>query len=562
MRADQDFRIAPSLAGLESADGTRGRRPLLTPLTRRILAVNLVAPVLLGLSLLFLDEYEDSLIATEIDALRTEGELIAASIGEGAVVIESEAQAFGAFMPAGATRRIDPARAMQLVRRLANLADIRARLYGGGGEMIADSRLLRGPGGEVRVVDLPPTDTNTMTDVMRSALAWVESLIGADENLDIYVEQVDGTAYDFAEVVGALERGEGASAVRLDTATGRKILAVAVPVQFYKQIVGAVLVSEDDQSVEARLFEVRRSILTIFAWTFAVTVLLSLYLAGTIARPVRRLAEAATLVRDGGNRQHTIPDLSKRKDEIGALSSALRDMTDGLWLRMDATEQFAADVAHEIKNPLTSLRSAVETVARIQDPEQQKQLVGIIKDDVSRLDRLISDISDASRLDAELSRAETETVTVSTLLETLADITNSDSKPNAPRVVVDLPREDDLKITGLEGRIAQVFRNLIGNAASFSPAGGKIFIRAHRDGGDGKDIYVEVEDQGPGIPKGKEEAIFSRFYSERPETEKFGTHSGLGLSISKQIVEAHRGSISAQNSSSGGACFTIRFPAL
>lgn len=559
MRADQDFRIAPSLRSLDALGGAGKRRPLLTPLTRRILAVNLVAPVLLGLSLLFLDEYEDSLIATEIDALRTEGELIAASIGEGAVVIESEAQAFGAFMPAGATRRIDPARAVQLVRRLANLADIRARLYGGGGEMIADSRLLRGPGGEVRVIDLPPTEENNLTDAMRHALAWVEDLIGADNNLDIYVEQIDGTAYDFAEVVGALERGEGASAVRIDPTTGRKVLAVAVPVQFYKQIVGAVLVSEDDQSVEARLFEVRRSILTIFAWTFAVTVLLSLYLAGTIARPVRRLAEAATLVRNGGNRQHTIPDLSKRKDEIGALSSALRDMTDGLWLRMDATEQFAADVAHEIKNPLTSLRSAVETVARIQDPEQQKQLVGIIKDDVSRLDRLISDISDASRLDAELSRAETETVTVSTLLETLADITNSDGKPDAPRVVVDLPSGDELEITGLEGRIAQVFRNLIGNAASFSPPGGKIFIRARRDG---KKICVEVEDQGPGIPKGKEEDIFSRFYSERPEAEKFGTHSGLGLSISKQIVEAHRGAISARNAPSGGACFTVTFPAL
>lgn len=559
MRADQDFRIAPSLGGLEAVGRAGKRRTLLTPLTRRILAVNLVAPVLLGLSLLFLDEYEDSLIATEIDALRTEGELIAASIGEGAVVIESEAQAFGAFMPAGATRRIDPARAVQLVRRLANLADIRARLYGGGGEMIADSRLLRGPGGEVRVVDLPPTEENSLTDAMRNALAWVEQLIGADSNLDVYVEQVDGTAYDFAEVVGALERGEGASAVRVDLNTGRKVLAVAVPVQFYKQIVGAVLVSEDDRSVEARLFEVRRSILTIFAWTFAVTVLLSLYLAGTIARPVRRLAEAATLVRDGGNRQHTIPDLSKRKDEIGALSSALRDMTDGLWLRMDATEQFAADVAHEIKNPLTSLRSAVETVARIQNPEQQKQLVGIIKDDVSRLDRLISDISDASRLDAELSRAETETVTVSTLLETLADITNSDGKPEAPRVVVDLTKDDELKITGLEGRIAQVFRNLIGNAASFSPDDGKIFIRARRDG---KEICVEVEDQGPGIPKGKEEDIFSRFYSERPEAEKFGTHSGLGLSISKQIVEAHRGTIIARNAESGGACFTVRFPAL
>lgn len=552
MRADQDLRIAPS-----SVSSSQRQGPLLSLLTRRILAVNLVAPVLLGFGLLFLDEYEESLIATEIDGLRTEGELIAASIGEGAVVIETESEAFGAFMPAGATRRIDPESARQLIRRLAGLADIRARLYGVGGVLVADSRLLRGPGGEVRVVDLPPAETDIATDYMRRGFAWVESILGASETLPLYVEQPNGTGYDFFEVVGALERGEAASAVRIDQ-RDRKILAVAVPVQFYKQIVGAVFVSVDDAAVEARLFEVRSSILEIFAWTFAVTVLLSLYLAGTIARPIKRLAEAATMVRDGQSRQHKIPDLSKRRDEIGALSSALRDMTEGLWLRMDATEQFAADVAHEIKNPLTSLRSAVETVARIEDPDQQKQLMGIIKDDVGRLDRLISDISDASRLDAELSRAESEPFALATLLETLTEVTNSNDDPDAPRVVLDLPPADDLTVKGLEGRLAQVFRNLIGNASSFSPQGGKIFIRGGRDRGQ---IKIEVEDQGPGIPVGKEKAVFNRFYSERPEKEKFGTHSGLGLSISKQIVEAHRGAITAENAHGGGALFVVRLPA-
>ncbi|NKB43473.1 MAG: HAMP domain-containing protein [Alphaproteobacteria bacterium] len=552
MRADQDLRIAPSSEGHK-----RRRSPVLSLLTRRILAVNLVAPVLLGLGLLFLDEYEQSLIATEIDSLRTEGELIAASLGEGAVVIETESQAFGAFMPAGATRRIDQDAARQLVRRLAGLADIRARLYGVGGGLIADSRLLRGPGGEVRVVDLPPTKSGGFSQALRRALTWAESFLGANEDLPPYAEQPNGTGYDFTEVVGALERGESASAVRIDN-RGRKILAVSVPVQFYKQIVGAVFVSEDDATIEARLFEVRSSILTIFVWTFAVTILMSLYLAGTIARPVLRLAEAAVMVRDGRTRQHNIPDLSKRRDEIGALSSALRDMTEGLWLRMDATEQFAADVAHEIKNPLTSLRSAVETVARIEDAEQQKQLMGIIKDDVGRLDRLISDISDASRLDAELSRAESEPVDISTLLKMLVDINNSSDAEGTPRLELDLPVHDDLTVTGLEGRLAQVLRNLIGNAASFSPEDGKIFIRARRDQ---RQIIIDVQDQGPGIPAGKEMAVFSRFYSERPEKEKFGTHSGLGLSISKQIVEAHRGSITAENALDGGALFVVRLPA-
>ncbi|MEQ8735934.1 MAG: stimulus-sensing domain-containing protein [Rhodospirillaceae bacterium] len=560
MRADQDFRIAPTTerSNQRASTGQAGSGGLrLTLLTRRVLAVNLVAPVLLGLGLLFLDEYEQSLIATELDALRTEGELIAASIGEGAVVIETESEAFGAFMPAGATRRIDRPNAQQLVRRLAGLANVRARLYGTGGAMIADSRLLRGPGGEVRVVDLAEIEEDTLTRWLREAFDWTEAIIGSREDLDPYVEEVNGTAYDFMEVVGALERGEAANAVRLD-ANGRKILTVAVPVQFYKQIVGAVFVSEDDSRVEARLFEVRSAILTIFAWTTGVTVLLSLYLAGTIARPVKRLAEAATLVRDGRSRQHTIPDLSKRRDEIGALSSALREMTEALWQRMDATEQFAADVAHEIKNPLTSLRSAVETVARVKDPDQQKQLMSIIQDDVTRLDRLISDISDASRLDAELSRAESEPVNITTLLETLASIHNTTDKPDAPHIDLDLPSHDPLSVSGLEGRLAQVFRNLIGNAVSFSPPGGKLFIQGRRENGT---VTVKVRDQGPGIPPGKEDAIFNRFYSERPEDEKFGTHSGLGLSISKQIIEAHKGTISAANREDGGAVFTVRLPA-
>lgn len=552
MRADQEFRLAPTLD-----DGRkRHSRALLTPLTRRILAVTLVAPVLLGLGLLFLDEYEDSLIATEIDALRTEGELIAAAIGEGAVAIENESEASGTFMPAGAARRIDPATARQLIRRLAALASVRARLYDRGGSMIADSRLLRGPGGEVRVVDLPPADNGRVAEMLRQALAWVEDTIGADARLEPYIEQINGTAYDFAEVIAAIEQGEAGNAVRIDRG-GHKVLTVAVPVQFYKQVAGAVLVSDGDANLEQRLFEVRSAILTIFAWTCIVTVLLSLYLASTIARPIRRLAEAATRVRESRSRQHDIPDLSKRGDEIGALSSALRDMTEGLWLRMDATEQFAADVAHEIKNPLTSLRSAVETVARVQDPEQQKRLMSIIQDDVTRLDRLISDISDASRLDAELSRAETETVDISKLLDALAQMTNSDTKAGAPLVEVDVPLADDLSVVGLEGRLAQVFRNLIGNAVSFSPPEGKITVRADRHDGA---VRVVVEDQGPGIPKGKERKIFTRFYSERPEQEKFGTHSGLGLSISKQIIDAHRGTIDAENANSGGARFVVRLP--
>ena len=304
--------------------------------------------------------------------------------------------------------------------------------------------------------------------------------------------------------------------------------------------------------------------LIVFAIALAVTVLLSFYLAGTIARPIRRLAAAAKLVRYGQGRRFEIPDFGRRRDEIGDLSRALRDMTQALWDRLDAIEGFAADVAHEIKNPLTSLRSAVETVTRVRDPEQQRRLMSIILDDVQRLDRLISDISDASRLDAELSRAQTEPVDIAALLETLVEIQSATLDPDrAPRFKIELQDRSRLLVQGIEGRLGQVFRNLLSNAVTFSPPGGEILMSAQRSDGS---VVIGLSDEGPGLPEGKLEAIFDRFYSERPKEEKFGTHSGLGLSISKQIVDAHGGSIRAENRISAdgvvmGARFIVTLPA-
>ncbi|HEY2113332.1 MAG TPA: HAMP domain-containing sensor histidine kinase, partial [Dongiaceae bacterium] len=315
-------------------------------------------------------------------------------------------------------------------------------------------------------------------------------------------------------------------------------------------------------AIDAAVRDVRLSILKVFGAALGVTVLLSLYLAGTIARPVHRLAEAAERVRRGQGRQLEIPDFTRRGDEIGDLSGVLREMTEALWARMDAIERFAADVAHEIKNPLSSLRSAVETVARIEDPAQQRRLMAIILDDVQRLDRLISDISDASRVDAELSRANKDPVDIDRLLQTLADVHEATAKPGAPRIVVGSPKGQRLVVPAIEGRLVQVLRNLIANAISFSPAGGVITLGARRDG---RRMLISVADQGPGIPPDKMDAIFDRFYSERPAGEKFGTHSGLGLSISRQIVEAHGGRIFAENLGDPGgeirgARFTLILP--
>jgi len=303
--------------------------------------------------------------------------------------------------------------------------------------------------------------------------------------------------------------------------------------------------------------------LRIFGVALLVTILLSFYLASTIARPIRRLADAAERARGRGARVD-IPDLMGRGDEIGELSRSLRDMTDALWQRMSAIESFAADVAHEIKNPLSSLRSAVETAARIEDPVKRRRLMVIIQDDVERLDRLISDISDASRLDAELSRQEVSPSDIGAMLQALVEVHETTRAEGAPRVVLDIAeRGRDLIVPGIESRLSQVFINVIANAVSFSPANGEIRIRARLDG---RAVLVSVEDEGPGIPEDRLTAIFDRFYSERPAGEKFGTHSGLGLSISKQIIEAHRGRIWAENRTDAdgtviGARFLIRLPA-
>ena len=315
--------------------------------------------------------------------------------------------------------------------------------------------------------------------------------------------------------------------------------------------------------IEAELKKVRLEMLRIFAVALFVTVLLSFYLAGTIVRPIRRLAAAAERARGRGARVE-IPDFTGRGDEIGDLSHSLREMTDALWERMNAIESFAADVSHEIKNPLSSLKSAVETASRLDDAKKQRRLLAVVLDDVERLHRLITDISDASRLDAELSRIELSPIDIGAMLAALVEVHQATESDLSPHLVLELPeRGRDLIVMGIESRLSQVFRNVIANALSFSPPQGEIRLLARPDG---HAVLVTVEDQGPGIPEDKLTAIFDRFYSERPAGEKFGMHSGLGLSISKQTVAAHRGMIWAENRRAPtgeviGARFAIRLPA-
>ncbi len=533
--------------------GRPRRRPLWqSPLTRRILAVNVIALLIPIVGLLYLDNYRQSLIQSELELLKTEAKLLSGALAASGVVTG----------PLGEERLL-PEMTRQTVRRLVDVSQTRARLFSPDGSMIADSFLLSGPGGVVEMQPLPPlnADDSFLWRTILGAYDWIAGLLPSGAPLPPYAESAVQSAQDYAEAQKALA-GETATAVR-DAGSGRIILSVAVPVQRYRQVLGALFLTKPGDSVEATLRDTRLTILGVFAVALSVTVLLSLYLASTIAWPIHRLADAADRVRRAKGRQVKIPDLSHRKDEIGELSGSLRDMTEAVWKRMDAIEAFAADVSHEIKNPLTSLRSAVETVARIDDPAQQRRLMTIILDDVQRLNRLITDISDASRVDAEMSRADAEPVSMRELLTAIADIYGATADPEAPRIEVIAREGDSLMVLGMEGRLGQVLRNLVSNAVSFSPPGGIITLTGWRERGH---VVVTVEDNGPGIPPDKLTAIFERFYSERPEGEKFGTHSGLGLSISRQIVEAHGGTLTAENmigpdGQVRGACFTIDVPA-
>ena len=548
-QASQQTRVEPR-NGLRWLPRFRWRA--VSPLTRRIVAVNVLPLALLAVGFLYLGKFESSLIGQQIESLRTQGEIFAAALSEGAVLDSGDEGEI-----------LLPDLARQMMRRLVEPTRPRARLFDIQGKQIADSRLLRGPGDAVQVMELPPPERKSLLGrVTDQIYDWIVELLPSRHKHPPYRESDAGNAADYGEAMRAL-RGESGSAVRSDPQTGGLAISVAVPVQRYKVVLGAVMLSSSNGEIEEELRTVRLELLRIFGVALLVTILLSLYLASTIARPLRRLADAAERARGRGARVE-IPDLMGRGDEIGELSRSLRDMTDALWQRMSAIESFAADVAHEIKNPLSSLRSAVETVGRIEDPVKRRRLMAIIQDDVERLDRLISDISDASRLDAELSRQEVSPTHIAAMLQALVEMHETTRAEGAPRLVLDIAeRGRELIVPGIESRLSQVFVNVIANAVSFSPPHGEIHISARLDG---RAVLVSVEDEGPGIPEDKLTAIFDRFYSERPAGEKFGTHSGLGLSISKQIIEAHRGRIWAENRLDAdgtviGVRFLIRLPA-
>jgi len=540
---------------------------IFSSLTRRIIVLNLAGLMVLVVGILYLNQWRAGLIDARVQSLRVQGEIIASAIAASATVDSDvisinpdrllELQSGNSFSPLSyfdpsLEFPINPERVAPLMRNLITPTRTRARIYDQGGLLILDSDNIYARGEVLRQITPSTSDSSFfLFDWWNSLVSWMPG-----DNFPLYQEYAADEGRRYPEVSSALS-GAPADFVRVDS-QGQLVVSVAVPIQRLRAIVGVLLLSTAPGDIDSIVDQERWSILRIALIATVVQIGLSLLLAGTIAGPVRRLSEAAERVQTAGNARAEIPDMADRPDEIGHLSGALRSMTDALYNRIEAIERFAADVAHELKNPLTSLRSAVETLPRAKRDEDRDRLTAIIQHDVRRLDRLISDISNASRLDAELARESSERVDVEKLAEAMVAIQKDLAAGRSVNVEMDKRSgRAPAMVNGHDGRLAQVLNNLIDNAVSFSPPGGTVRVAIITDA---ETVALSVTDEGPGI-KGDVSRIFQRFYTDRPEGESFGDHSGLGLSISKQIVEAHKGTIRAHNRKDrSGAVFTVTLP--
>ncbi len=560
-------------------------------LLRRILILNLAALVVLLTGLLYMNQFREGLIDARVESLMTQGEIIAGAISASASVdIDAlridpeklfELQAGQTIAPSidtldNAEFLINPERVAPVLRRLISPTRTRARVYDRDGELILDTRHLYS-GGQVLRYELEPLEGDK-PGLFERVWAGVTAFFDRRQ-LPVHIEKPGENASVYSEVVGALE-GQTGTVVRMSS-DNEIIVSVAVPVQRFRAVLGVLQLSTQGADIDKIISAERMAVLRVFAVASFVTLLLSLLLASTIATPLKKLSAVAIKVRRGVTDRQQIPDFSERRDEVGDLSVAIGAMTDSLYARIDAIERFAADVAHELKNPLTSLRSAVETLPLVKNDDSRKRLMDVIQHDVRRLDRLISDISDASRLDAELGRDDLKPLDLAEFLrdhiEAVKDAPGRGTafdialavqgfakrKPSKSTLGMIVSDYEAVMINGHDLRLGQVVHNLIDNARGFIPAtGGSIKVILTR-----KLAMAEIsfEDNGTGIRDGAFEKIFQRFYTDRPGVEAFGQNSGLGLSISRQIIEAHGGTLTAQNAVSAegvvtGARFIIRLP--
>ncbi|MGH6955561.1 MAG: stimulus-sensing domain-containing protein [Caulobacteraceae bacterium] len=521
-----------SATATAKSDRARNRRPATPPsrIGRLIVILNLAGLAILIGGALLLNELRQGLVDARIESLRTEGQLIvnvidkAATVGDPEPMLEADA-------------------ASDILQSLSVAKSERVRLFDSEGHLIADSWVASD---RVEAAPLPPAHRPGQKPFVLPGFAPKPRAEHAAQKA-------------LAQEIASALAGETVATVR-QAETGGRVVSVSIPIEHVRDVVGVLMLDAGD--VDQIIAAQRAALLPFIVIAIAVNLVFSFALTQLVAQPVRRLSAAADSVRLSKARAIALPDIAARKDELGDLARSLEDMTHTLSDRMEAIERFAADVAHEIRNPLTSIRSAVETLELVKNQTARQRLLGILKQDVSRLDRLITDISNASRLDAELSRETPRPIALAALLRDIVGL--YEAVRGEPRAPVALNVEAaSVTVAGREGPLGQVFRNLIDNARSFSPPDGEVRVTLARDRGQ---AVVTVDDDGPGMPPENLETVFERFYTARPRGAAFGGNSGLGLSIARQIVEAHGGEIHAENridpaGEVEGARFVVRLPA-
>jgi len=498
-------------------------------LTWRILAVNVFAIAILAGSFFYLDSYRERIVQERLDQAE-----------------------HSIWITANALSRLNPDERAAMIAALGNRNKSRLRIYGLDGKVQTDSFRIAGPSYVLRDPASEPWE--------RHAARFLDQAIDTIVNaapVEPFREQRPDRLQNWPEAVRALTQTEPVAMFRYaPDRTPMLSAAMALPDQM-----GVLFATYNARDVTRIVRAERFNLSLIILATTLVSVLLSLFLARTIVQPLRRLARAAVRVRLGRAREVVVPRLPDRGDEIGLLARALSDMSTALRQKIDATEAFAADVSHELKNPIASLRSALEGLDRVEDPALRRQLMQIACSDVLRLDRLITDISEASRVDAQLTRTRFEPIDLGEMIENLLAQRAAAGLNRDVEIAFARPRRGVAVVLGEGTRLERVIGNLLDNAVSFSPPGGLIQIQAtcaHDR------VLVRIIDQGPGVPESERDAIFRRFHSARPADEDFGQHSGLGLAIARTIIEAHHGTIQVMDraDSEGGACFEIDLPAL
>lgn len=526
-------------------------RPRFSGIARRIIFFNVFALAIFVAGVLWVQSTRTGLIDERIAGIREQALIVAGALAE--YTADPEA------------RVISTSTAEPLLRQLIAPTRLRAQVYATDGTLMTDTRFLLSRNVVTREELPPPMSANPAIAFLQRALAstrqFYDEIVGIRPlgDLETHFEAgKDGKVY--REVVAALKGGTESS-VRVNE-QGKLVISVAAPIQRLATLYGVLMLTTESGDIDDILREERSAIISVSLVAFGALLLSSLYLAGFIAIPLRRLAAAAERVRRGRNGREQIPTFGDRSDEIGELADSLSAMTRALYDRIDGIEHFAADVAHELKNPLTSLKSAIEMIERTSEPKAREGLVQVVRNDIKRIDRLISEISDASRLEGELSRATTGGVDVAKLLETLTSIYASMGLPREVKVSFHRDNPKPGIVQGIDDRLGQVFCNLIDNAVSFSPDGGTVKVNVTVTG---PIVRTKIEDEGPGIPTNDLERVFDRFFTSRPAEHGFGKNSGLGLAIVRQIVASHGGRVWADNlrnaaDKKAGAIFTVELP--